>query len=333
MPWSGAVRSAARFVHAPRSTGRWPSPPRCSWPAGSRSTPPASAAPAPWTGRRPGCPRTARRRPPGACRAPARPPIASSGSLDDERPDPRQQPRLAEFGVPQPCVSARKARAWLRWRPKPLMMRMPSTHSSTTVVRSPSWSCAAGAPRDVPRLEDRAQHHQRHHGRRAAPGPASTLGQQDAAADQDGGRVDQQEGQREGQEHAQQLQVRGAPGQQLARGPAVVEGHRQPLQMPVEVGAHRRLDPASGRATSQRRSPNSSASATPSSSSTRRRATRRPGRARATGPVHHPLEHQRDHQADAGGEHRHEGGREQPHPHRPDVRPQAQQRAHCGALR
>ncbi|CAM5553875.1 hypothetical protein SMICM304S_06108 [Streptomyces microflavus] len=40
------------------------------------------------------------------------------------------------------CESARKASAWLRWRPKPLTIRMPSTLSSTTVVRSPTWSWA-----------------------------------------------------------------------------------------------------------------------------------------------------------------------------------------------
>ena len=43
------------------------------------------------------------------------------------------------------CVRSLKARAWLRWRPKPLMMRMPSTDSSTTVVRSPTWSWARRA--------------------------------------------------------------------------------------------------------------------------------------------------------------------------------------------
>ncbi|EYT83795.1 hypothetical protein CF54_05235 [Streptomyces sp. Tu 6176] len=43
--------------------------------------------------------------------------------------------------------SSRNARAWLRCRPNPLMTRMPSTLSSTTVVRSPTWSCARRATR------------------------------------------------------------------------------------------------------------------------------------------------------------------------------------------
>ncbi len=40
------------------------------------------------------------------------------------------------------CDSALNAWAWLRWRPNPLTIRMPSTLSSTTVVRSPVWSWA-----------------------------------------------------------------------------------------------------------------------------------------------------------------------------------------------
>lgn len=43
--------------------------------------------------------------------------------------------------------SSRNARAWERCRPKPLMIRMPSTLSSTTVVRSPTWSWASRATR------------------------------------------------------------------------------------------------------------------------------------------------------------------------------------------
>ncbi len=41
--------------------------------------------------------------------------------------------------------SARNARSCARCWPKPLMMRMPSTLSSTTVVRSPIWSCEVRA--------------------------------------------------------------------------------------------------------------------------------------------------------------------------------------------
>lgn len=69
-------------------------------------------------------------------------PMASSGSRVMEAQMPARSRALASSVERSRSVRVRKARAWLRCRPKPLMMRMPSTLSSTTVVRSPTWSWA-----------------------------------------------------------------------------------------------------------------------------------------------------------------------------------------------
>ena len=119
-----------------------------------------------------------------------------------------------------------------------------------------------------------------------------------------------------------------AAREQLARGPAVVEGHRQPLQMPVEVGPHRRLDaaPAAGppasaaaRTAPPRRCP---------SSSSQRAAEPHPARVPVGDrAVHHPLQDERDDQA------RDRRRRPRRTPRRTgalapgDVRPQPQQRS------
>ncbi len=72
-------------------------------------------------------------------------PIASSGRVTITAKIDASSRAFAS-SVPRSVPdSSRKARAWLRCRPKPLTMRMPSTLSSTTVVRSPTWSCARRA--------------------------------------------------------------------------------------------------------------------------------------------------------------------------------------------
>ncbi len=72
-------------------------------------------------------------------------PIASSGSVTMTAQMDASS-RALRSSVPRSvCDSSWKARAWLRCRPNPLMIRMPSTLSSTTVVRSPTWSCARRA--------------------------------------------------------------------------------------------------------------------------------------------------------------------------------------------
>lgn len=72
-------------------------------------------------------------------------PMASSGSVTMTVRMAARRRALASSVPRRVRDSSRKARAWLRWRPKPLMMRMPSTLSSTTVVRSPTWSWARRA--------------------------------------------------------------------------------------------------------------------------------------------------------------------------------------------
>ena len=59
------------------------------------------------------------------------------GQRHDQRPESDEQPRLAQLGAAQPAGLGAERRAWLRCRPNALMIRMPSTDSSTTVARSP----------------------------------------------------------------------------------------------------------------------------------------------------------------------------------------------------
>ncbi|CAM5317567.1 hypothetical protein SALBM135S_06175 [Streptomyces alboniger] len=87
-------------------------------------------------------------RPPSATRTVPRTsaaPMAASGSDTITAQIAARMRALASSVPRRVCESSRNARAWLRWRPKPLMMRMPSTLSSTTVVRSPTWSWARRA--------------------------------------------------------------------------------------------------------------------------------------------------------------------------------------------
>ncbi|CAM5643615.1 hypothetical protein SVIOM342S_01338 [Streptomyces violaceorubidus] len=85
--------------------------------------------------------------PSATCTAPttSAAPIATSGSVTMTA-QMAASSRALRSSVPRSvCDSSWKARAWLRCRPKPLMIRTPSTLSSTTVVRSPTWSCARRA--------------------------------------------------------------------------------------------------------------------------------------------------------------------------------------------
>ena len=95
------VRRPPAARPSPRSTGRSRSPTPGSSPAGSRSTPPASAAPAPWTGRRPACPPTARRPRPGRVPSTSAAPMASSGSVDDDAPRWSASSRALRSSVPR----------------------------------------------------------------------------------------------------------------------------------------------------------------------------------------------------------------------------------------
>lgn len=72
-------------------------------------------------------------------------PIASSGTPVMSAQIPASSRALVSSVERSRCESSLNARAWLRWRPKPLMIRMPSTLSSTTVVKSPTWSWAVRA--------------------------------------------------------------------------------------------------------------------------------------------------------------------------------------------
>lgn len=72
-------------------------------------------------------------------------PIATSGSVTMTAQIVASS-RALRSSVPRSVDdSSRKARAWLRCRPKPLMILIPRTLSSTTVVRSPAWSWARRA--------------------------------------------------------------------------------------------------------------------------------------------------------------------------------------------
>lgn len=72
-------------------------------------------------------------------------PMASSGIVVMRAQMPASSRALSSSVARSRCARARNARAWLRCRPKPLTIRMPSTLSSTTVVRSPTWSWALRA--------------------------------------------------------------------------------------------------------------------------------------------------------------------------------------------
>jgi hypothetical protein len=93
-----------------------------------------------------------------------------------------------------------------------------------------------GHPR-VAQLEPADGDHQRHGERQHQQGQRPVLEEQQDPDDHADRGVDDQEDQPEAEEPADRGQVLGRPGQQLAGRPAVVEGDRQRLQVPVEVTA------------------------------------------------------------------------------------------------
>ena len=180
-----AARPAAPARPSPRSTGPSPSPPPGSSPAGSRSTRRASAAPAPSTGTRRACPPTARRPPPGSCPSTSAAPIGISGSVMISAQIPASS-RALRSSVPRSrSDSARNARAWLRCRPNPLMMRMPSTALLDDRRQIADLVLRLARRERVPLLEDRAQPHQGDDRRQEDQPQRPLLGQQDDATDQD----------------------------------------------------------------------------------------------------------------------------------------------------
>ena len=154
-----------------------------------------------------------------------------------------------------------------RPRPSDFSTRMPSADSSTTVARSPTWSWARRAAREYRRSSASVVTVSGHrHDRDDQPEPRREP-HQHPDADDDRQRVDHQEDPGEHDEPADRREVRVARDSSWPGGPAVVERHRQPLQVREQVGAHRRLDlvgraarPAAGAAGSARprRAPNAS---------------------------------------------------------------------------
>lgn len=165
------------------------------------------------------------------------------GDRRDQRPDPRQQPRLAQLRAAQPLRQFAEGER-LAAVASEALDDADAEHALLDDRRQIA-DLVLRPPRDdrVPRLEQRAENHQRHDRREQHQTQRPLLAQQNHIPDQNRHPVDQQKGQRERQEHPQEHQIRRAAREQLARRPPVVEGHRQPLQMPVEVGPHRRLHP------------------------------------------------------------------------------------------
>ena len=99
---------------------------------------------------------------------------------------------------------------------------------------------------DVALLEAHRQPHDRHGGGGHDQAQRPVHVQQHRGGGHELDDVDEQEEQAEAREPADRRQVGGRPREQLARAPAGVEGHRQALQVGVEVAPHRRLEPEHG---------------------------------------------------------------------------------------
>ena len=129
--------------------------------------------------------------------------------------------------------------------------------------------------------------------------------------------------------NARHLQVGSTAGKQLPGWPAIVERDRQPLHMPVEMGPHRRLD--LGHRAGGEPAPHTENARLADAEQQQPEPAQQHSRWIAAGDrtIYQPLQYQRHGQAEARGKRRQQGGRRQPRPGRPDIRPEA----HEGAQR
>ena len=248
----------------------------------------------------------------------------------DQRPDRGQDPGLAQLDLQQ-LLRERTERAGLAAVPAETLDHA-DAEDGLLHDRGQVADLVLGAARgqEVAGLEVGEQRQQRQHRGEQHQAQTPVLREQHQVTHQDRRAVDQQEGQREGEEHPDHLQVRRRPGEQLTAAPAVVEGDGQPLQPPEQVRPHRRLD-AGQWARDQPAAQPEQPGLHDAHGQQHRSAPPHPrGVAGGDGPVHDPLEDQRDDQAHAGREDGHRGGAGQARPDGPHVRPQAQQRADGG---
>ncbi|GAA3218201.1 hypothetical protein GCM10020256_21970 [Streptomyces thermocoprophilus] len=151
------------------------------------------------------------------------------GQGDDDRPDGGEQAGLAQFGAAQGGRQFAEGAGLAAVASEALddadaedALLDDGRQIADLVLGEPGGI-------GVPLLEDHAHHDHRDDRAEDHQAQRPVLRQHDDHADEDRHAVDQQEGQREGEEHAQQHQIGGGARQQLARRPPVVEGDRQPL--------------------------------------------------------------------------------------------------------
>ena len=127
-------------------------------------------------------------------------------------------------------------------RPNAFSTRMPCTDSSTAVARSPAWSWLQPRQRGVLPLEPPAGPPERQRADEEDEPEHPVHRHQDADADDDDHDVHDEQHEAEREPAADEAEVAHGAREQLAARPAVVEAHRQVLQLRVEGVAHARLD-------------------------------------------------------------------------------------------
>jgi hypothetical protein len=218
------------------------------------------------------------------------------GQGRDQQRERREQPRLPQFRGPQQA-------SLLREPLRPALALAEGLDDADAQHCLPDGRCQVaglvlGQPggQAIPGLEPGTRHHQRQQRRQRYQRELPLPAHQNGSTRREGHRVHHQERRGLGQEHADHLKIGASPRQHLAGLPAIVEAHRQPLHMPVQVLAHRRLD-GSYRPGCQPAPDAENARLARTQQQQPQAAQPYPGRIAVTNrTVHHPPEHQRHRQ-------------------------------------
>ncbi len=160
----------------------------------------------------------------------------------EHRPEPAERADLAQLGAAQPLRVAGEHREHVR--ATSVGLDHPDAERGLFDRGRQVTGQVLGAARlsAVAQLEAACGQHERRHRDEDEQAERDVDVDQQAEHDQRDRRVDDQEHEREADEAAQCRQVGGQPRQQLARGPAVVEGDRQPLHVGEQVAPDVGLD-------------------------------------------------------------------------------------------